>query len=423
MAPPSPSSSVSPEAQLACTALQVALDRAEPDALRSQLTPALDAERVARFCVHHGIVPSVYRALRTVNGEPNAVPLRETLAPSMQACAATGLHKAQVLADVLRRLADAGVEVMPLKGTGLDVRFYDGPGRRKDGDHDLLVRPAQLPDAVRVLSEMGFQSSRPDAPPPAQWPDAIPKHHAPPLVLPSETGPNVPVELHWNVSPDLPRFPHHDPDAITQGVWERRRSGTLLGAPVWWPAPEDDALVLLLHAARHLTYGGAGLYLRLAMLEDCARLVNGSSDLDLDAIRQRVRRAGPVHVLGPLRVVWQHALGGTTPTWLAPHDDASPWPPTWGQDLLSPSHLLGDDATAYEQSGRPHVHKLRSFLVSLLMLRRPTDRVRLVRRFLGRVLAPNEKDHAALPADLPAPLRALYVPLRLARLGYTLWRQ
>lgn len=422
MAPPSPSSSVSPEAQLACTALQVALDRAEPDALRSQLTPALDAERVARFCVHHGIVPSVHRALRTVSGEPSSAPLREALAPSVQACAATGLHKAQVLADVLRRLADAGVEVVPLKGTGLDVRFYDGPGRRKDGDHDLLVRPAQLPDAVHVLSEMGFQSSRPEAPPPAQWPDAIPKHHGPPLILPSEAGPNVPVELHWNVSPDHPRFPHHDSDALTQGLWNRSRNGTLLGAPVRWPAPEDDALVLLLHAARHLTYGGAGLYLRLAMLEDCARFVNGTSDLDLDVVRQRVRRAGPVHVFGPLRVVWRHALG-TVPNWLERRDDDPPWPPPWGRCLLSAPHLLGDGETAHEQTGRPHVHKLRSFLVSFLMLRRPTDRLRLIRRFLGRVLAPNEEDYATLPVELPPALRGLYLPARLARLGYALWRQ
>jgi len=411
---------LSPEATLACTALRVALDRSPPEALRSRLATDHDPARVTRFCVYHGIAPSVHRALTIVEDAPPATPLQRALTPSVQACAATGLHKAQVLANALQQFANAGIEVMPLKGTGLDVRVYDGPGRRKDGDHDLLVRSNQLPEAVRVLTEMGFQSSDPEAPPPAQWPDHYDKHHGPPLVLPSETGPNVPVELHWNVSPAAPRFPLHNPDALTEALWERSRAGSLLGTPVRWPAPEDELVVLLLHAARHLTYGGAGLYLRLAMLEDCARFAKAMPALNPNVVRQRVRQAGPVHVFGPLRFVWKHALG-SVPSWLQPRADEARWPPAWGKPLLSISHLLGDDHTAHEHSRRPHTQKLRGFLVSLLLLRHPADQGRLLQRFSGHALSPTAEDYATV--DLPSALHGLYAPIRLARLAWTLWRQ
>lgn len=412
--------SISAEARLACTALRVALNRGGPERLRSRLEADLDPERVARFCVYHGIVPSVHRALQTVADHPSVAPLQQALMPSVQACAATGLHKAQVLENVLREFAEAGIEVIPLKGTGLDVRFYDGPGRRKDGDHDLLVRPAQLSDAVRVLAEMGFQSFASEAPPPAQWPEEFNKHHGPPLVLPAETGPNVPVELHWMLSPSTSRFPLCDPEALTDALWDRSRSGTLLGAPVRWPTPEDEALVLFLHAVRHLTYGPAGLYLRLAMLEDCARFMAEASPLDEEELRERARRVGPIHVLGPLRVVWRHVLG-PLPEWLEPREEDSEWPPKWGRSLLSIPHLLGDDHTAHEQNGRPHIQKLRGALVSLLLLRRPADRGRVFRKFFRHSLKPNAEDYATI--DLPSSLHGLYYPIRFARLGWALWQQ
>jgi hypothetical protein len=414
------SSSLSAEAQLAITALRVELDRAKPASLRDRLRADLDPERLTRFCVYHGIAPSVCRALKTIADAAAVEPLREALTPSVRACAAAGLRKAQVLSDILRRFAKAGIETVPLKGTGIDVRFYDGPGRRKDGDHDLLVRQNQLSDAARVLSEMGFQSSKPEAPPPSRWPETIPKHHGPPFFLPDETGPPVPVELHWNVSPSELRFPLHNPATVTQGIWSRSRSGSFLGAPVRWPAPIDEVLVLLLHAARHLTYGTAGLYVRLAMIEDIERALAGLPDVDPERLQKRVQGAGPVHILGPMRYLWRRALGAIPDELRAEPNEE--WPPAWGHFLLSTPHLLGDLTTAQAGRGRPRIHKLRSALVSLLLLTRPADRATLARQFLEDLFEPNEKDYEALPVELPPRTRWLYQPVRLARLAWRLMR-
>jgi hypothetical protein len=59
--------------------------------------------------------------------------------------------------QALRLLQAAGVETVVLKGLWLAERFYAEPLRRIGDDLDLLVRPAQLADAVGCLQQEGWQ--------------------------------------------------------------------------------------------------------------------------------------------------------------------------------------------------------------------------------------------------------------------------
>ncbi|HKY95636.1 MAG TPA: nucleotidyltransferase family protein, partial [Kiloniellales bacterium] len=58
--------------------------------------------------------------------------------------------------QALRLLQSAGIETVVLKGLWLAERFYLEPLRRVGDDLDLLVRPPQLPEALRCLQQEGW---------------------------------------------------------------------------------------------------------------------------------------------------------------------------------------------------------------------------------------------------------------------------
>lgn len=404
---------------------------------------ALDPQRVVRFCVYHGIVPSVFRAMRQRERGAGGTPVVAALTPHARAAAATGLWKADVLSTLLRRFAEADIDVIPLKGTGLDVRFYGGPGRRKDGDHDLLVRPDQLSGAARVLRALGFESATPGAAPPDRWPQVWgpSRHHGPPFLrragaparglaatpTPRDGAPDGPyaasaavlsVELHWLVTSAPPHFPVEEPAALTRQVWERSRAGRLLNAPVRWPAPEDELLVLMLHAARHL----AGNSVRLSMLEDIARFTDSVSGLQCDAVVERARRSGPVRICGPLRALWRTVLGAP-PEWLSVGDpSALTWPPSWGGHLFSTSVLLKDREVPAARGPRTDLQRFYEVILKLSLLQTLVDRGKLLWRALTNAFSHEGQNRRAVPIPLPVGVRWMGGAIRLARLVWTLWR-
>ncbi len=62
---------------------------------------------------------------------------------------ATGLQ-------VIRALAAAQIRVVLIKGAAVSTRLYDARDTRLQGDVDLLIDPAQDPQAQQVLRELGF---------------------------------------------------------------------------------------------------------------------------------------------------------------------------------------------------------------------------------------------------------------------------
>lgn len=70
--------------------------------------------------------------------------------------AATALAATELVGDVARRLAGAGIEVMPVKGALLQHWLYDDPSERRLSDVDLLVRSGDLERAVERLESAGY---------------------------------------------------------------------------------------------------------------------------------------------------------------------------------------------------------------------------------------------------------------------------
>ncbi len=77
---------------------------------------------------------------------------------------AAGAHLSRLemtATEVAGRLASAGIEWLPLKGYDLATRLYQQPEERLTGDLDLLIRPACLDDARRVLRADGWRDLYP----------------------------------------------------------------------------------------------------------------------------------------------------------------------------------------------------------------------------------------------------------------------
>jgi len=134
--------------------------------------------------------------------------------------------------DLCRRLEQAGIEVVALKGPLLAERIYADPAlRAAPRDIDLLVRPERLDEAVQVVRARGFALRDDDI-----WADGLPHYHY--GLLPQRSGmPNV--ELHWRL--------HWYEREFAQRLISR----SLIGPDgVRIPSPADDLAALLIVFAR-----------------------------------------------------------------------------------------------------------------------------------------------------------------------------
>ena len=184
----------------------------------------------------------------------------------------------QSAADAVCRLARAGVPTLVLKGVPLIVQYYRDPALRPMSDVDLMVRPADLARALRILAEAGW------------------------TVQGGRTGPRL--------LPFLYAFEHHRQDGakldlhqyliehgssprLEQQLWERAQRFDLLGQTC--AAPDPTALLL------HVCVAGvkAGRQLNTRWMADAYLVVTrqtGSIDWDRLEHDTRERRLTlPVH--------------------------------------------------------------------------------------------------------------------------------
>lgn len=273
---------------------------------------SLDPDRFAAYCRRQGIIPTVHatvhEAVRRTRGTPQAVLLDDAehaLRSAAHAAAGAALFQSQQLAEILERFAEEDVPVIVLKGLHLDVNAYRGPGRRKDGDHDLLVPHAHIQRAAGILRELGFSMN--DG---SRDPDDEPgEHHAPPFFRQQDGQPPVMVELHWDLTPSTPTLPLPGAQDWTAAAWQRAEPAVLLGQTVQRLTVEDESVLLALHVARHLTYYDAQVAPRLSMIEDLVRVLRRAPDADARQIKTIAEALGSVPLFGPVRYLSRAALG------------------------------------------------------------------------------------------------------------------
>lgn len=65
------------------------------------------------------------------------------------------------VAPAIQALRQAGIDVMPLKGAALIIKYYQDYGLRHMGDYDLMVRVRDVAAAFVILTETGWKSDLP----------------------------------------------------------------------------------------------------------------------------------------------------------------------------------------------------------------------------------------------------------------------
>jgi hypothetical protein len=150
------------------------------------------------------------------------------------------------LAEIQAALDKASIPFLILKGLPLAHELYPEPGLRPVGDLDLLVRRRFRDAALSVLASLGYRL------PAAALPLWYYRRHHFHVLLVRSGGESLAVELHWQ--------PHsffslsHVPEGE---LWASARTLRVGGQGVRVPGREENYLLLVQHAHRHLL-GGTG---------------------------------------------------------------------------------------------------------------------------------------------------------------------
>ncbi len=73
------------------------------------------------------------------------------------ACMVVAARRRRVLEEVIRALTAREIDIALIKGCAFVGTIYPDPAERPMNDMDVLIRRPQLPDAVQLVQELGFQ--------------------------------------------------------------------------------------------------------------------------------------------------------------------------------------------------------------------------------------------------------------------------
>jgi hypothetical protein len=227
---------------------------------------------VLAAAVPQGVVPLIYASLaraRLDTVPPIALERMRTHA------AAAARRNAILTTQLLRLLAvfDAdGIRVIPFKGPVLAASVYGDISLRQFGDLDLLVDPADVAHAKRVLLAHGYKPDKVH-----DW-----EYH---FVSP---GSGIMVDLHEKLASAY--FP---PAPTFATLWSRREQVPILGRAVESLATEDLLSVLSVQLAKDCREWKQ----RVIQVCDTAELIRTRPGLDWDAVVDRADRNGARRIL------------------------------------------------------------------------------------------------------------------------------
>jgi hypothetical protein len=329
---------------------------------------------------HHGVAPLLHCALERMCPEAPRAEAMARLRALYRESEARGLVLSAALLAAQRALRGEGVAALPLKGPILAARLYADPAVRPFSDIDMLVHAADIPVALRALARLGYTLDRRLARVPVRTLLAVNSE----VMLKRPDGASL--DLHWEIAPRAYPF-RFDPELL----WRSVRTARLEGREIPDLAPEALLLFLCVHGAKHG-------WSRLIWLCDVATLlgtrVDCSSALDTAA---SVGCARPI-LLGLLLA---HEILDT------------PVPAFALARARAERGFPGIVRAVRLRFARPHSEA--EGLEDLVLNAHLAEHWRDAARHYAVLLAPSEAELRVLA--LPATLRLLYYPFRVARLA------
>jgi hypothetical protein len=220
-------------------------------------------------------MPLAYRHLIASHDFDLPPAFRDRLTQGFHAHAISRFGYARRLRELLVLLNAGGIPALPYKGPALAIQVYGHYAARQYGDIDILVRPEQAVDALRLLLDAGLRQGRPLPP---QWDRHLRRLRHSYEVRDPQTG--VTVDLHWALADR-----YQDWDLAPEWLMRDGVTVDLLDTPVRTMNPERQLLALSVHGARHL-------WERLAWLAEVAELIRANPDLDWELVFTQARQIG-----------------------------------------------------------------------------------------------------------------------------------
>ncbi len=338
-------------------------------------TRGVDWNRFLALANRNGVAPMAGARLGA-EGAANLPPhVARALRLSYQVNALRCNHRAGCAAEIVDAFAASGVPAIAIKGPVLAIAAYGDVAMRVFGDLDFMVRPSDLPRAVKALEQVGYSSE-------AYRADVVESGFFPDVTLGLSREGSV-VDLHWRLSPR--HFPFA-PDG--EQIWNRSVEMELLGRRVRVLGPADTILFQACHGSKHG-------WMTLAQICDFAHVLATAKPIDWSSVLDDARRARSLRML----------LLGVE---LADSLSLCEVPAELLDDARRDTHLA-----PLSRRVRRGIFDLRrkveidEWLIALGTIESVRDRVRYV---VERVFAPKMSDRMLMP--LPRPLYPLYYPAR-----------
>jgi hypothetical protein len=148
-----------------------------------------DWNAIPRLAEQHGLAPLLYTHLKAAGIHPPSNVWRNIHALYLRHCLASQARE-RTLVEITVAFANAGIQMLVLKGAALAYVLYDDPALRPMRDVDLLVSRADVVRAQQVLGKLGFSAPVPSA-------EALPDRHT--GAARDVDGFMITVEVHHNL--------------------------------------------------------------------------------------------------------------------------------------------------------------------------------------------------------------------------------
>lgn len=345
----------------------------------------IDWRRVTLVAGSHGVLPLVYRQLKSAEGITSTA--LERMRSEFYGNALNNLHLARELARIAGLLNAQRIEAIAFKGPVLALQAWGDVALRQFNDLDLLVRPGDAARAVEVLIADGYSALTFDR----QHPELSIARRCEDEFM--RLGSAAMIDLHWELNPAYFAY-----GPLAAQVWDRTESIRVEGAEVRTLGPADLALFLAVHATKHG-------WINLGWVCDFNAALRALADSALPGIAEAARRSGCLRMLLLAIALAAQVLDTSIPPMFA--DPIR-------RDAVVASLVAGIGRRLFASIGM----RARLYSEWAVPIRTITSMRGRVRYLASRALTPNIDDFNSIA--LPPPLHPLYYATRPLRLA---WQQ
>jgi putative nucleotidyltransferase-like protein len=272
-----------PELTLVLACARWPLDAAGRTEIARRAAAVRDWQRFLDWVGRHGVAPLVCANLRAAGLDLVPGELFRALEDRERGNRLRVFGQIAEAARVTRVLADAGIRAMMVKGPPLAALAFDDVTLRWSRDIDLLIDPAHVEEADRLLIAAGYRRFAPDFALTKPQQQLFLKmrcefayYHEPSDVI---------LELHWRLTSNRRLMPLHE-----YAVWGHAKSVRVGGATFSTLSDDELLLYLCVHGAIHVWF-------RLKWLADVAALLRQMPEEVLERAASRAAALGLERIL------------------------------------------------------------------------------------------------------------------------------